>query len=161
MRPILSFRQNYFILCKPTHIIQIYQKTRMRFAKSYLIQFLHPILQLSLHLAAFINNFGLFIKASRDETHPKELQKILDQIEGKPYEALISKMMLRSMKQARYSTECTGHFGLSCKYYCHFTSPIRRYPDLQIHRIIKENLHGELSEKRIEHAEREICARVL
>ena len=102
-------------------------------------------------LAAFINNFGLFIKASRDETHPKELQKILDQIEGKPYEALISKMMLRSMKQARYSTECTGHFGLSCKYYCHFTSPIRRYPDLQIHRIIKENLHGELSEKRIEH----------
>ena len=96
-------------------------------------------------------NFGLFIKASRDETHPKELQKILDEIEGKPYEALISKMMLRSMKQARYSTECTGHFGLSCKYYCHFTSPIRRYPDLQIHRIIKENLHGELSEKRIEH----------
>lgn len=102
-------------------------------------------------LSSFLNNFGLFIKASRDETHPKELQKILEKIEGQPYEALISKMMLRSMKQARYSTECTGHFGLSCKYYCHFTSPIRRYPDLQIHRIIKENLHGELTEKRIDH----------
>lgn len=111
----------------------------------------HPDEEKIDNLSAFLNNFGLFIKASRDETHPKELQKILEKIEGQPYEALISKMMLRSMKQARYSTECTGHFGLSCKYYCHFTSPIRRYPDLQIHRIIKENLHGELTAKRIEH----------
>ena len=105
-------------------------------------------------LAAFINNFGLFIKASRDETHPKELQKILDQIEGKPYEALISKMMLRSMKQAKYSTVNTGHFGLATSYYCHFTSPIRRYPDLQIHRIIKDNLRGRMNAKRIEHYEK-------
>ena len=103
----------------------------------------------------FMSNFGLYMKASsHSEIHPKELQKILAKIEGEPYEALLSKMMLRSMKQARYSTECSGHYGLSCKYYCHFTSPIRRYPDLQIHRIIKENLHGELDDKRIAHYKR-------
>ena len=106
------------------------------------------------NLTVFINNFGLFLRPNQEEIHPKELQKVLERIEGEPYEALISKMMLRSMKQARYSTECTGHFGLSCKYYCHFTSPIRRYPDLQIHRIIKENLRGELTDKRINHYKR-------
>ncbi|MBQ9233153.1 MAG: ribonuclease R, partial [Lachnospiraceae bacterium] len=105
-------------------------------------------------LTHFMSNFGLYLKSQGGEVHPKELQKLLAKIEGEPYEALISKMMLRSMKQARYSTECTGHFGLSCKYYCHFTSPIRRYPDLQIHRIIKENLHGELTDKRISHYKR-------
>lgn len=103
------------------------------------------------NLMLFLTNFGLYMRPLKDEVHPKELQKILEKIEGEPYEALISKMMLRSMKQARYSTECSGHFGLSCKYYCHFTSPIRRYPDLQIHRIIKENLHGKLDSKRIGH----------
>lgn len=103
------------------------------------------------NLTVFMNNFGLFLRPSQEETHPKELQKVLERIEGEPYEGLISKMMLRSMKQARYSVECSGHFGLACKYYCHFTSPIRRYPDLQIHRIIKENLHGKLTPKRIEH----------
>ncbi|MGN0435990.1 MAG: ribonuclease R [Wujia sp.] len=103
------------------------------------------------NLTIFINNFGLFLRPSMEEIHPKELQKILERIEGQPYEAMISKMMLRSMKQARYSVECTGHFGLACKYYCHFTSPIRRYPDLQIHRIIKENLRGELNDKRLSH----------
>ncbi|MBQ7706774.1 MAG: ribonuclease R [Lachnospiraceae bacterium] len=105
-------------------------------------------------LMHFMSNFGLYMKGAGGEMHPKELQKLLEKIEGEPYEALISKMMLRSMKQARYSTECTGHFGLACKYYCHFTSPIRRYPDLQIHRIIKENLHGELNDKRISHYKR-------
>jgi ribonuclease R len=103
------------------------------------------------NLMFFMSSFGIYMRPSKDEVHPKELQKVLEKIEGEPYEALISKMMLRSMKQARYSTECSGHFGLSCKYYCHFTSPIRRYPDLQIHRIIKENLHGELDSKRIGH----------
>ena len=105
-------------------------------------------------LMHFMSNFGLYLKSSGGEIHPKELQKLLAKIEGEPYKALISKMVLRSIKQARYSTECTGHFGLSCKYYCHFTSPIRRYPDLQIHRIIKENLHGELNDKRISHYKR-------
>ena len=72
-------------------------------------------------------------------------------IEGTDEEGLISRLTLRSMKQARYSPDCTGHFGLACQYYCHFTSPIRRYPDLQIHRIIKDYLRGRLTEDKMEH----------
>ena len=102
-------------------------------------------------LALLISNFGMYFKASKENIHPKEFQKLLNKIKGEPYENLVSRMALRTMKQAKYSTECTGHFGLSCKYYCHFTSPIRRYPDLQIHRIIKENIHGKLDSGRIEH----------
>ena len=102
-------------------------------------------------LEVFINNFGYGIKNNREGIHPKELQKLLARIEDSPEEALISRLTLRSMKQAKYTVENSGHFGLSAKYYCHFTSPIRRYPDLQIHRIIKENLHGGIAEKRIKH----------
>lgn len=102
-------------------------------------------------LAVFINNFGYSIKLTQDEIHPKELQKLMEKIEDTPEEAIISRLTLRSMKQARYLPTCDGHFGLAAKYYCHFTSPIRRYPDLQIHRIIKENLNGKLSDKRINH----------
>ena len=105
-------------------------------------------------LAVFIQNFGYFLKnSSKDHIHPKEIQKLLNKIEGTEEEALISRLALRSMKQARYTTTNIGHFGLSAKYYCHFTSPIRRYPDLQIHRIIKENLHGNLQKKRVKHYE--------
>lgn len=102
-------------------------------------------------LATFINNFGYSIRINGDEVHPKELQKLLERIEGSDAEMLISRLTLRSMKRAQYTTECSGHFGLAAKYYTHFTSPIRRYPDLQIHRIIKENLNGGLSDKRLEH----------
>lgn len=102
-------------------------------------------------LGIFINNFGYTIKMSQDEIHPKELQKLIEKIEGTPEEALISRLTLRSMKQAKYTVDGEGHFGLAAKYYCHFTSPIRRYPDLQIHRIIKENLRSGLSEKRVSH----------
>lgn len=102
-------------------------------------------------LSTFINNFGYHIKMTQDDIHPKELQKLLERIEGTPEEALISRLTLRSMKQAKYTTMSTGHFGLATSYYCHFTSPIRRYPDLQIHRIIKETLRGRMNEKRIEH----------
>lgn len=109
-------------------------------------------------LSTFINNFGYHIHV-RNEVRPKEIQKLLDKVDGTPEEALISRLTLRSMKQARYTTENTGHFGLAAKYYTHFTSPIRRYPDLQIHRIIKENLRGRLNEDRISHYE-EILSRV-
>lgn len=101
-------------------------------------------------LSAFINNFGYHIHV-RNEVRPKEIQKLLGKVDGTPEEALISRLALHSMKQARYSTENTGHFGLAAKYYTHFTSPIRRYPDLQIHRIIKDNLRGRLGEARISH----------
>jgi len=102
-------------------------------------------------LSTFIRNFGYSIKSKQEEIHPKELQKLLAKIEDTPEEALISRLTLRSMKQAKYTINCTGHFGLACPYYCHFTSPIRRYPDLQIHRIIKEQIRGRLNDKRIEH----------
>lgn len=102
-------------------------------------------------LMAIIRNFGYYIKAGRDEIHPKEFQKLLGKIQDTPEETMISRLALRSMKQARYTTENFGHFGLAVKYYCHFTSPIRRYPDLQIHRIIKENIHGALDENRQSH----------
>lgn len=102
-------------------------------------------------LAAFIRNFGYHIKLTGEEIHPKELQKLLDKIADTEEETLISRLTLRSMKQAKYTVACTGHFGLASQYYCHFTSPIRRYPDLQIHRIIKEQLRGKLSEERIKH----------
>lgn len=111
-------------------------------------------------LSTFINNFGYTLHIGTDEVHPKELQKLLMKIEGSDEEALISRLTLRSMKQAKYTTMNTGHFGLAANHYCHFTSPIRRYPDLQIHRIIKENLRGRLNSTRLEHYEKileEVC----
>lgn len=102
-------------------------------------------------LGTFINNFGYTMRTQNGEVHPREVQKLLDKIEGTSEEALISRLTLRSMRQAKYTTICTGHYGLAANYYTHFTSPIRRYPDLQIHRIIKENLKTGLSPRRIAH----------
>ncbi len=113
----------------------------------------NPDSEKMLKLGLFINNFGYAIKTMQEEIHPKELQKLLERIDGTDEETLISRLTLRSMKQAKYTTNCSGHFGLATKYYCHFTSPIRRYPDLQIHRIIKENLRSGLNEKRVRHYE--------
>ncbi len=105
-------------------------------------------------LAAFVSNFGHHIRTRKDEgVRPKELQKLLKGIEGTKEEAVISRMALRSMMQAKYSTECTGHFGLAFDFYCHFTSPIRRYPDLQIHRIIKDHLRGRMNAAKASHYE--------
>lgn len=101
-------------------------------------------------LSTFINNFGYHIHVG-NEVRPMEVQKLLAKAEGTPEETLISRLALRSMKQAKYTPENTGHFGLAAKYYTHFTSPIRRYPDLQIHRIIKENIRGRMNDTRIEH----------
>jgi len=88
----------------------------------------------------FIGGFGLFIKGN--EVYPKDLQQILDQVKDTPNETLIGTYMLRSLMKAEYLPSCDGHFGLATKYYCHFTSPIRRYPDLMIHRILKDFLDG-------------------
>ena len=87
-------------------------------------------------LVYLLKGFGFTIKAGREEVHPKEIQKLLQKVEGSDAEAMISRLTLRSMKQAKYTPECTGHFGLACQYYCHFTSPVRRYSDLTVHRIL-------------------------
>lgn len=107
------------------------------------------LVQLSQMIAGL--GYGIKTSSSGQAFHSKEIQKLLAKASDTPEEAFISRIALRSMKRAHYSTECSGHFGLAARYYCHFTSPIRRYPDLQIHRIIKENLHGNLNETRIQH----------
>ena len=102
-------------------------------------------------LAGYVSHFGYHLHLGNGEVHSMDIQRFLRKLRGTREEALLSRLTLRSMRQARYATECCGHFGLALKYYCHFTSPIRRYPDLQIHRIIKEHLHGKLSSHRISH----------
>lgn len=101
-------------------------------------------------LKKLISAFGYRIKG-KGEIHPMEIQKLIEKVKDTPQEHIISRMVLRSMKQAKYQAENIGHFGLAAKFYCHFTSPIRRYPDLQIHRIIKEVIEGKMTENRIKH----------
>lgn len=99
----------------------------------------------------FLQALGYSIKGAGNTIHPKAYQSIVEEVAGKPEEQIVNTVLLRSMQHARYDTEALGHFGLSAQYYSHFTSPIRRYPDLAIHRVIKELLHNgnRLNEKRI------------
>ncbi|MBV1819842.1 ribonuclease R [Clostridium cochlearium] len=108
------------------------------------------------HFNEFVYNLGYSIKYSK-EIHPKALQEVVEKVKGKKEETVINTLLLRSLKQAKYSPECVGHFGLAARYYCHFTSPIRRYPDLIIHRIIKEYIKGRTTEKRIKKLEGEVA----
>ena len=103
-------------------------------------------------LFSLLRHQGIRIRKSGEKVTSKEIQEALEKIQGLPNEAMLSRLTLRTMKQAKYTTECSGHFGLAARYYCHFTSPIRRYPDLQIHRIIRDNLRGRLKrEGKTEH----------
>lgn len=104
-------------------------------------------------LKEYLNEMGIKINVSRGGIRPSDLQKVLDNIDDNETKQAVGSIMLRTLRQARYSPECLGHFGLAATYYCHFTSPIRRYPDLQIHRIIKEQLSGKMNDKRIAHYE--------
>ncbi len=113
----------------------------------------YPDLEKIKELAALARSFSYTLKVGNEEVHPREIQKLIESIEGSEEETFLSRITLRAMKRARYSTENDGHFGLATKYYCHFTSPIRRYPDLQIHRIIKESLRGGMSLRRRQHYE--------
>jgi ribonuclease R len=107
-----------------------------------------PDLDRMMELNEFVHNFGYHIKGLGNKIHPRSLQDILEKAEGSREERMIATVMLRSMRQAKYAPECTGHFGLAAEYYTHFTSPIRRYPDLMIHRIIREVLVGKLTPER-------------
>ncbi|OPJ57580.1 ribonuclease R [Clostridium oryzae] len=100
------------------------------------------------HFYEFIFNLGYTFRHTK-EVHPANFQHILEQVKGKKEETVVNTLLLRSMMQARYSPESLGHFGLAAQYYCHFTSPIRRYPDLIIHRIIKEYINGKMTEERM------------
>ena len=96
------------------------------------------------HFYSFLDGLGIRYKRKKDQVFPKDFQTILKNAENTPAYTLINRVMLRSMQKAKYSPIDTGHFGLSENHYCHFTSPIRRYPDLVIHRIIKDFLIGKV-----------------
>ena len=99
----------------------------------------------------FVRSQGVRIDKKKQNITPKEIQQAVESVQGTPVETMVSYVILRAMQQARYEPTCDGHFGLAAKYYCHFTSPIRRYPDLQIHRIIHDCIRGRMTPERIQH----------
>ncbi|NMM65260.1 ribonuclease R [Clostridium sp. P21] len=108
-----------------------------------------------MHFNEFVHNLGYVVRMGQ-EVHPKALQDIVEKVKGKKEETVVSTLLLRSMMKARYAPECIGHFGLAARYYCHFTSPIRRYPDLIIHRIIKEFINGKINDNRMQRLTSEV-----
>ena len=107
----------------------------------------------------FIHNFGYHLKGVKNGVHPRALQELLEKVAGKPEQNIIETVLLRSMKKAVYSDLNIGHFGLGLEYYSHFTSPIRRYPDLMIHRIIKEVVNkGYLNDERREEIKKQVVS---
>ena len=101
-------------------------------------------------LAQLVRGFGYRFKPGQSDVHPSQIRHLLEKMKGRPEEAMLSRIVLRSMQKARYATGCEGHFGLALKYYCHFTSPIRRYPDLLVHRSLKYWLRGEMNENTVD-----------
>lgn len=108
-----------------------------------------PDVEKMTELRNYLSDFGIPFKGNPDNVHPKMLSTIIDGLAGEPYEAIVNRVILRTMKKAYYGTSCDGHFGLAFKYYCHFTSPIRRYPDLIIHRMIKAVIDGKMTDEKI------------
>ncbi len=104
-------------------------------------------------LSAFTQKFGFILRTGGSDVHPRKVQQLLEKFKGTSKEAMLSRITLRSMQKAQYTTTCDGHFGLALEHYCHFTSPIRRYPDLQIHRILKYSMQGSLTGKKIHRLE--------
>ncbi|AQS57036.1 ribonuclease R [Novibacillus thermophilus] len=112
----------------------------------------HPDSEKLMSFFSFVTHFGYSVRGKADDLHPRALQQLLETVRGEPEETVISRVMLRSMQQARYAAKNDGHYGLAAKHYTHFTSPIRRYPDLVVHRIIREVLTDHtLSDERTAH----------
>ena len=101
-------------------------------------------------LSQLVRGFGYRFKPGQSDVHPSQIRHLLEKMKGRPEEAMLSRIVLRSMQKAQYATGCEGHFGLALKYYCHFTSPIRRYPDLLVHRSLKYWLRGEMDENAVD-----------
>lgn len=108
-----------------------------------------PDVEKMTELRNYLANFKIAFRGNPDNVHPKMLSTIIENLAGEPYEAIVNRVILRTMKKAYYGTSCDGHFGLAFKYYCHFTSPIRRYPDLIIHRMIKAVIAGQMTESKV------------
>ncbi len=144
--------EEFMLICNETVAEYIYW-TKMPFL--YRVHE-EPDTEKLLEFNDFIHNFGYRLKGVGGEIHPKTLQELLIKIRGTKEEGVISKVMLRSLQQARYSAENLGHFGLAARYYTHFTAPIRRYPDLQIHRIVKEVIKGTVKEKWVKKLKRNL-----